>query len=278
MVSIILTSYNAEGFIARTLESVLAQTYADIEVIVVNDCSTDNTEQAVKDIASIDSRVRYYCNEVNVGAGLSRRRAISEMRGEYMTFLDHDDLLKPDAIETLVREMQTHDVDVISQGIIITNDEGNILEERIPKREMLEGFNKFKKREVDTMRFMNPMLIKASLWEKVQYSHRRFIEDTQTLVQILWYAKKVMTIPYAGYYYVQKDTSLCHTTRGIKYAIAKALCLKDIMLFFKDKVKEYSEPTEFLKQCENIFTTITEEDAQTYRADLEELAQCIKSL
>ena len=278
MVSIILTSYNSEGFIARTLQSVLAQTYKDIEVIIVNDCSIDNTEQVIKDIASRDSRVRYYSNEVNVGAGLSRRRAISEIRGEYMTFLDHDDLLKPDAIETMVNAKQSNDVDVIVQGFIMIDEEGNVLEERIPKKSIFEGFDKFKKKEVDVMRFMNPMLIKSSLWNKVQYSHRRFIEDTQTLVQILWYANKVMTIPYAGYYYVQKNTSLCHTATELKYDIAKALCIKDIMLFFRDKVTDFANPKAFLNQCEKVFSALTESDFIMYKADLEELAECIKSL
>lgn len=278
MVSLILTAYNAEGFIARTLQSVLAQTYKDIEVIVVNDCSTDNTEKVIKDMALKDDRIRYYRNEVNVGSGLSRRKAISKIKGEYMTFLDHDDLLKPDAIETMVNAIQSNDVDVIAQGIIITDEDGNIIEERIPKKSIFEGFDKFKKKEVDIMRFMNPMLIKSSLWDQVQYSHRRFIEDTQTLVQILWYANKVMTIPYAGYYYVQKDTSLCHTTKGIKYDIAKALCIKDIMLFFRDKVDEYSNPADFLSQCEKVFSALTESDFIMYKEDLEELAECIKSL
>jgi glycosyltransferase involved in cell wall biosynthesis len=278
MISIILTSYNSEGFIARTLQSVLAQTYKDIEVIIVNDCSMDNTEQVIKNIASRDSRIRYYRNEINVGAGLSRRRAISEMRGEYMTFLDHDDLLKPDAIETMVNTIQSNDVDVIVQGFIMVDEEGNVLEERIPKKSIFEGFDKFKKKEVDVMRFMNPMLIKSSLWNKVQYSHRRFIEDTQTLVQILWYVNKVMTIPYAGYYYVQKDTSLCHTAKRIKYEIAKALCIKDIMFFFRDKVAEFANPKDFLNQCEKVFSVLTEADFIEYKEDLEELAECIKSL
>lgn len=86
LVSIIMPSYNTAKFISGSIESVLAQTYSDWELIIVDDCSTDNTDEVVKPFLS-DSRIKYIKNEKNSGAAVSRNRALREAKGNGLHFL-----------------------------------------------------------------------------------------------------------------------------------------------------------------------------------------------
>ncbi len=98
LVSIIMPSYNTGRFIKETIESVLAQTYTNWELIIVDDCSNDNTDDVVSGYLS-DSRIRYIINDINSGAAVSRNRALREANGKWIAFLDSDDLWHPEKLE-----------------------------------------------------------------------------------------------------------------------------------------------------------------------------------
>ncbi len=104
LVSIIMPSWNTGRFIAESIESVRKQTYQNWELIIVDDCSTDNTDEVVGSFH--DDRIRYLKNEKNCGAALTRNRAIREARGEWIAFLDSDDLWAPEKLEKQLRFMK----------------------------------------------------------------------------------------------------------------------------------------------------------------------------
>ena len=91
LVSIIMPSYNTAGFIEQTIKSVLAQTYKNWELIIVDDCSTDNTDEVVERFLT-DKRIKYLKNKHNSGAAVSRNRALREANGKWIAFLDSDDI------------------------------------------------------------------------------------------------------------------------------------------------------------------------------------------
>ena len=97
LVSIIMPTYNCGRFIAESIRSVLAQTYTNWELIIVDDCSTDKTEDVVAYFD--DPRIHYLKNEQNEGAALTRNRALREAKGRYIAFLDSDDLWLPTKLE-----------------------------------------------------------------------------------------------------------------------------------------------------------------------------------
>lgn len=105
LVSIIMPSYNTAKYIAETVQSVLAQTYQNWELIIVDDCSTDDTDEVVKPFLS-DSRIRYLKNEKNSGAAVSRNRALREAKGKWIAFLDSDDLWMPEKLEKQIAFMK----------------------------------------------------------------------------------------------------------------------------------------------------------------------------
>lgn len=107
LVSIIMPSYNTDRFIAETIESVLAQTYTDWELIIVDDCSNDNTDEVVAQYLS-DTRIRYIKNEKNSGAAVSRNRALREAKGKWIAFLDSDDLWLPEKLEKQIEFMKSN--------------------------------------------------------------------------------------------------------------------------------------------------------------------------
>lgn len=107
LVSIIMPSYNTAEYIAETIQSVQAQSYTDWELIIVDDCSTDNTDDIVKPYL-IDKRIVYIKNEKNSGAALSRNRALRKAKGKWIAFLDSDDLWTPDKLEKQIHFMLAH--------------------------------------------------------------------------------------------------------------------------------------------------------------------------
>ena len=105
LVSIIMPSYNTSDFISETIKSVLNQTYANWELLIVDDCSTDNTDEIVRPFL-LDKRIRYLKNENNSGAAVSRNRALREAKGKWVAFLDSDDLWMPDKLSKQIRFME----------------------------------------------------------------------------------------------------------------------------------------------------------------------------
>lgn len=105
LVSIITPAYNCANYIGTTIESVLSQTYSYWEMIIVDDCSSDNTEEVVLRYASKDSRIKYKKLEVNSGAAITRNNALRRAQGRWIAFLDSDDLWYPEKLERQVEFM-----------------------------------------------------------------------------------------------------------------------------------------------------------------------------
>jgi glycosyltransferase involved in cell wall biosynthesis len=104
MVTIAIPLYNSEKYIERSLESALSQTFQDIEILLINDCSTDNSLAIVEAIMKSNDtsiKIRIVNQETNQGVGMARNRAISEALGEYLYFLDSDDIITPNCIGLL---------------------------------------------------------------------------------------------------------------------------------------------------------------------------------
>lgn len=112
LVSIITPTYNAERTIASCIESVIAQTYLDWEMLITDDCSQDSTVKIVEQYAASDARIRLIRLEKNGGAGAARNRSITEAQGRYIAFLDADDRWMPNKLQRQVEFMQQHQVKV----------------------------------------------------------------------------------------------------------------------------------------------------------------------
>lgn len=154
MVSIIVPAYNAERYIGQALQSVLAQTMRDWELIVVEDASEDGTKEQVRRFAETmageagssasgiqDGKLRILENETNRGAAFCRNRGISAARGEWIAFLDSDDMWEPDKLEKQLRCAARHpDAGLLFAGSAFMDGEGKFLSGQlsVPERIDLE--------------------------------------------------------------------------------------------------------------------------------------------
>lgn len=104
LVSIIMPSYNTGIYIKDSIKTILHQTYTNWELIIVDDCSTDNTDQIVGMFLK-DKRIKYLKNKKNEGAAISRNKALKQAKGEWIAFLDSDDLWEPKKLEKQIKFM-----------------------------------------------------------------------------------------------------------------------------------------------------------------------------
>lgn len=119
-VSVIIPAYNTEAYIGKAIESALGQTEQDIEVIVVDDASTDATVKVVEDYS--DKRLKLTVNERNRGPSYTRNRAIREARGEWVALLDSDDWYAPERLEKLLHVARTENADLVADDLYYIQD------------------------------------------------------------------------------------------------------------------------------------------------------------
>lgn len=123
LISIITPVYNSEKYIADTINSVLAQTYTNWEMLIADDCSSDNSAEIIKKYT--DSRIKYFRLETNSGAAIARNKALEKAKGNYIAFLDSDDAWKPEKLEKQLKFMMEKDVGFSFTGYEIIRDKKN---------------------------------------------------------------------------------------------------------------------------------------------------------
>lgn len=136
LVSIITPTYNCGKFIGETIESVQKQTYTNWEMIIVDDCSRDDTKAVVERYQQEDSRIKYHCLTENSGAAVARTKAMELATGQYIAFLDSDDLWMKNKLEKQIKFMQENDYAFSSTSYQHMSESGQMLEkvlQAIPK-------------------------------------------------------------------------------------------------------------------------------------------------
>lgn len=148
LVSIITPSYNSEKFIKETIESVLNQTYMNWELLIVDDCSTDESPKIIKEYSKIDSRIKYLRNEKNGGPAISRNRGLDIAKGEYIAFLDSDDFWDKYKLELQINFMKKNNLSITHSDYFFIDSSGKIIKKvetsnEIDYKKLLRG-NQFK--------------------------------------------------------------------------------------------------------------------------------------
>lgn len=279
-ISVIVTAYNVERYITRCLESILSQDFTDSEVIVVLDKPTDSTEDIVRSIAEKDKRVRILANSENAGAGLSRRYGIAEARGEYIMLVDGDDWLRRGALRKLRDESIRKDADIVSGHIFVTDDGGQVISElRVPPATHTGHSKVLYLWRGKPYWFINCKLIRRSVFQKMQYCHRRYIEDSPSLLKMLYFANKVVYLDDFSYYYRMNPSSLTHTCTEMKHFIFHALAWLDMIDFLSEHDAELLRkfhPERFCAMMQSKLEKInfTAQDIEPYRDEFTEM--CIR--
>lgn len=280
-VSVVITAYNVEKYIKKAINSVLNQTYKNIEIVVVEDCSTDNTLKFIKGLQKSDLAfpINLVQHKENVGAGLSRRDGIKASTGDFIMLLDADDWLNKDYIEHLVDRQKETDADIVGGGITYCYEDTDKFETNTFGTTVSEGFQKFVDYNDGKVVFLSNKIVRSTMYDTVEYCDRRYVEDTPVIMKLLYNANKVAYVNEAGYNYLQRNGSLCHDSSRWKHNLFCALCCAELIEWFKDKPEPYKtifglgQFVEYLKAMNEI--QVTKEEKQTY---IEEYDQCMKYL
>ncbi len=126
LVSIITPCYNSADFIAETIESILAQTYTNWELLITDDCSKDNTIEIIQSYADKDARIKVFRLEKNSGGGVARNNSIKQAQGRYIAFCDSDDRWYPNKLEKQIAFMKQNDCALTCTSYMTCDEAGNI--------------------------------------------------------------------------------------------------------------------------------------------------------
>ena len=199
--SVIIPCYNASSVIRRALEALENQTYKDFEVIVIDDCSTDDSREVVKScIEEMSISIRLLENEKNSGPGFSRNRGIKEAQGKYLCFLDSDDYFDTTYFDCLFRQLEKTDSDVVFFGICqVIGD----------KCRELSALNYSKEEYLAlSLGSLCKFCSLRSLWDGIEMPTIKNAEDIAVIPVVLSRAKKITSIPQVLYYYIHSNASL----------------------------------------------------------------------
>ena len=178
MISILIPVYNVEQYIARCLDSILAQTFQDFEVIVVNDGSPDKSIDIVKSYAENDKRIKIVENKENMGLAWTRMVGYTHAKGEYIVFVDSDDFIPETALEVLYNAITDSDADIVignyqqvSQHNVFGKVSNNILSFGSDKRSVYKSLL-----TNEASHSLWGKIYKSELFKDRQYvTHKRFI-------------------------------------------------------------------------------------------------------
>ena len=201
LISVVIPAYNAEQFLDETLESVLSQTYENWECIIVNDGSTDNTESIAKKWCEKDARFRYFYKE-NSGASDTRNFGIKEARGEYIAFLDADDLYMPNFLKVCLENLVEKDVDLVAPKMLeFWNVQNEVIEDEDKKDYLYsgkEGIALF----LHSNRLTMALLCKKSVMDEVGgFTWHKKAEDLHCWLKVLFAGYKIYRL---GEYYAYR--------------------------------------------------------------------------
>ncbi len=125
LISIIMAAYNAENTIEDAICSVLRQTYPDLELLVINDCSKDKTSEIVSNYVAKDNRVRLITNRKNIGVSYTRKHGLEEAKGSWIAILDSDDAWDPEKLEKQIELQRKTEADLLYTGSAFIDVDGN---------------------------------------------------------------------------------------------------------------------------------------------------------
>ena len=181
LVSVVMPAYNAENYIACAVESVLAQSMGDLELIVLDDGSSDNTAEIVAQIAMRDNRVRLCPNEHNMGTARTRNRGLDLCRGMYAAFLDSDDIWYPKKLEKQLHCMQQTGADLSYAAYAIVDIAGQkcCADYRVPQSIDLEGLLK------ENVIGCSTVMLSRSAMEQYRFQPEYYHEDYVMWLQML---------------------------------------------------------------------------------------------
>lgn len=245
MVSVIVPVYNAEQTLRRCVSSILDQQYTDLELLLVNDGSTDASGEICDEFAARDARVTVL-HQKNAGVSTARNHALEQAQGTYLQFLDSDDWITPDATRSLVRAAEAHRCD------LVIADFYRVVGERLSRKGDIDEDGLLTREEYAAYMMENPAdFYYGVLWNKlyrrelVERYHLRmdpeisWCEDFLFNLEYIRRAERFYALSVPIYYYVKTKGSLASQSLSISRTVKmKLMIFESYHQFYKDVLDE----------------------------------------
>lgn len=238
LISVIVPVYNTEKYIRDSLDSILAQTYTNLEVIVINDGSKDMSEEIIQEYVAKDNRVKYFEQE-NLGQSAARNKGIEIAKGKYIAFIDSDDVIGKNMMlylvnaiietGTLIAECQIKNFS--DENLLSISDETNSLKSSTQIYSYEELYDDY-----NANVFSNSpcnKLYDSTLMKQFQFEVGKTYEDSRLMYKVFFAAKKLVFVDYIGYYYRYNPTGITKSTINKK--------IMDFLESFPTKIAFFKE-------------------------------------
>lgn len=246
-VSVIIPVYNVESYLPRCIESVQNQTEKDIEIILVDDGSTDSCGAICDQYAENDYRIRVVHQE-NSGLGAARNSGISISQSEYIIFVDSDDYIEAELLEQALSAAEQYDADIVMYGYQKVSENDVLLY----TYDFLDNFSwncAYSLQEKPELLLTTPSacnkLFKRSLFNEILFPSRAWYEDLRTIPKLYPLAKKIYCISnYYPYKYLSRSNSIMTNGNAEKTKEERITAMNSLLLYYKEQ---------------NLFSTFSEE-------------------
>lgn len=213
LISVIIPVYNVEKYLERCVESVLNQTYQNIQIILVNDGSSDGSPALCERIAKEHPDKVSFISQANIGLAGARNSGLGVAKGEYVAFVDSDDWIAPDIYTKCIAEIQEHNCDIVDFKVVYTDGEKIPAQKEISQTITVTGqnilYDYLYRGQTETCPFSAcRKLYKRELFNGVEFPTGKINEDIATNFRVLSNAKTLAHISDVGYYYYQNSESI----------------------------------------------------------------------
>ncbi len=233
-VSVVVPCYNVQDYIFDCLNSIVNQTLKELEIIIINDGSTDSTENIIKEFAKKDKRI-IFINQKNFGLSYARNKGVEAASGEYISFVDSDDWITPDYLEKLYCASLRNNCDISCSSIIRKGKYKHKYRINIKKEEISAALeDKIKAVRVPFSCYVCGKLFKRELIQDEPFKNGAYFEDVLWLPNILKKAGKLVTVPGIAYYYRVNQNSIVKKNANKKKQRDSYIAKKFIVDFFEE--------------------------------------------
>ncbi|WP_407454705.1 glycosyltransferase family 2 protein [Methanobrevibacter sp.] len=251
MISVVIPVYNVEKYLHVCINSVLRQTYQDFEVICIDDASTDSSLEILEYFAKKDSRIKVLVNESNKGPGYSRNRCIEVAKGKYLLFVDGDDWLSADTMETVIDKAEKNDLDVLMfKSIVYYEESGDFGMENYYDMIFMDRFvhKVFNQWDLDKTKIFkvpvgvwNKLYLKSFLDENnIRFTNENYInEDNPFSCKVLLTAKRISLIDEYFYNRRRREGSIMTLTNDRLFDVFFIVCLVLETFLENSEIYEY---------------------------------------
>lgn len=213
LISVIVPIYNTEKYLDECIGSIVNQTYSNLEILLINDGSTDNSLGICKKWARKDSRIKII-SHVNVGLVRTRNIGLENATGEYISFIDSDDYVSKKLYESAICPFKNEDIDIVIFNVWRVDNRGNFLKatEKIEENKQLSSKEALKKIVVGDLNnyYCNKIFKRKMIKDTISIPNRAY-EDLGTMYKIFDRAKSIYCLPDGLYFYRQNPNGIIGT-------------------------------------------------------------------